>query len=148
MRLWVTLPPERGEEVLCVKTGSVNIPGTPLALIGGLLVLTNQRLYQGPLDTRLAGKLLSVMGKVTGPTGTDTAIDLIVGWANKARAVALQDIASVDSVGRSSLVVTTENGKRRTFGVAASARTPVWSPNNVPHRDEMLAAIRQAISRV
>ncbi|MER5177584.1 hypothetical protein ABT009_04270 [Streptomyces sp. NPDC002896] len=89
----MTLPPEPGELVLCVKTGSVNVPGTPFALIGGLLVLTNQRLYQGPLDTRLAGRLLSVMANVAGPTGSDTAIDLIVDWSNKARAVALQNIA-------------------------------------------------------
>ncbi|MGW1030396.1 hypothetical protein ACWD4J_43335 [Streptomyces sp. NPDC002577] len=130
-----------------MKTGSINFPSTPLALFGGLLVLTNQRLYQGPLDTRLAGRLLSATANVAGPTGTDTAIDLIVDWANKARAVALQDIASVESFGRSSLRVSTEDGKRRTFGVAASWRTPVWSRNNVPHRDEMLAAIQRAMGR-
>lgn len=144
MGLWVTLPPEPGESMLCAKTGAVLVPGTELALIGGILVLTDRRLYHGPLNTRLAGRLLSEGVDFAGPTGVGTGIGLIVDWANKARAVALADIATVEPVRRSSLCVTDRAGKSRTFGIARNWRTPVYSKHNPPHRDAMLDAIRRA----
>jgi hypothetical protein len=147
MGLWVTLPPEPGERVLCVKTGAVLIPGTGLALIGGLLVLTNRRLYQGPLNTKLAGQLLSQVAGAAGSTGVDKAIDLIVGWSNKARAVRLEDITSVGASSRTQLHLITRDGKRRRFGIAASWRTPVWSRHNIAHRDEMVTAVQWAIQQ-
>lgn len=147
MRLWVTLPPEPGERVLCVKTGAVLIPGTGLALIGGLLVLTNRRLYHGPLNTKLAGQLLSTVAGSAAPSGVDRAIDLIVGWSNKARAVRLEDITSVGAAGRTVLHITTRDGERRRFGIAAGWRTPVWSRHNIAHRDEMVAAVQWAIQQ-
>lgn len=144
MKLWVTLPPEPGESILCVKTGAVLVPGTELALIGGILVLTDRRLYHGPLNTRLAGQLLSTGADLTGPTGVSTGIDLIVGWANKARTVALSDITAVEPLRRSSLRVTSRDGKQRTFGVAGHWKSPVFSKKNPPHRDAMLDAIRRS----
>ncbi|MER6143786.1 hypothetical protein ABT174_27745 [Streptomyces sparsogenes] len=147
MRLWVTLPPEPGERMLCVKTGAVLIPGTGLALIGGLLVLTDRRVYHGPLNTKLAGQLLSTVAGSAAPTGVDRAIELIVGWANKARAVRLEDITSVGATGRTVLHITTRDGKRRRFGIAANWRTPVWSRHNIAHRDEMVAAIQWAVQQ-
>jgi hypothetical protein len=144
MGLWVKLPPENGEEVLCVKTGAVLVPGTELALIGGILLLTNRRLYHGPLDTRLLGQLLSRLADVAGPTGSGELIDLAMGWLNKARTVPLPAIASATAIRSSSIRVTTQDGKHRNFGIAANWRSPVWSRNNPPHRDEMLAAILQA----
>ncbi|MEU5030811.1 hypothetical protein [Streptomyces milbemycinicus] len=130
-----------------MKTGAVLIPGTGLALIGGLLVLTNRRVYQGPLNTKLAGQLLSTVAGAAGPTGVDKAIDLIVGWSNKARAVRLEDITSVEAAGRTVLQITTRDGKRRRFGIAANWRTPVWSRHNIAHRNEMVAAVRWAIQQ-
>ncbi|MGW0706366.1 hypothetical protein ACWD4G_10440 [Streptomyces sp. NPDC002643] len=146
MGLWVTLPPEPGEEVLCTKTGAVLVPGTELALIGGILVLTNRRLYHGPLDTRLAGRLLSASADLAGPTGAGGAIELLIGWVNKARAVPLGEITAVEPIRKASLQVTTQDGKRRNFGIAADWKTPVWSRNNPPHRDQMVAHIRRAIA--
>ncbi|MEU0809232.1 hypothetical protein [Streptomyces sp. NPDC005970] len=143
----MTLPPEEGERVLCVKTGAVLIPGTGLALIGGLLVLTNRRLYHGPLNTKLAGRLLSTVAGSAAPPGVDRAIDLIVGWSNKARAVRLEDITSVGAAGRTVLRITTRDGERRRFGIAAGWRTPVWSRHNIAHRDEMVAAVQWAIQQ-
>jgi hypothetical protein len=146
VRLWVTLPPEPGEEVLCTKTGAVLVPGTELALIGGLLVLTNRRLYHGPLDTRVAGRLLSTSADLAGPAGAGEAIELVIGWANKARAVPLGEITTVQPIRKASLQVATRDGKRRNFGIAANWRTPVWSRNNPPHRDQMVAQIREAVA--
>lgn len=144
MKLWVTLPPAPGENLICAKTGAVVVPGTELALIGGLLILTDQRLYHGPLNTRLAGRLLSTGTDIVGPLGAGAAIDAIVGWANKARAVPLADITGVEPVRRSSLRVTSRDGKARVFGIAANWRTPVYSRKNGPHRDLMVAEIRRA----
>ncbi|MFD8885862.1 hypothetical protein ACFV0H_25600 [Streptomyces erythrochromogenes] len=145
---WITLPPEPNEVVLCVKRGSTLLPGTELAMVGGLLILTNQRLYVGPWDTRLVGALLAKMAGPLGPAGTGRAIELVAGWANKARAVPLQQIASAESFRKSSIRVTTQDGNHRDFGIAATMWSPIWSRNNAPHRDEMLAAIRHAISSV
>ncbi|WP_344053625.1 hypothetical protein [Streptomyces thermoalcalitolerans] len=144
MGLWVKLPLENGEEVLCVKTGAVLIPGTELALIGGILVLTNRRLYHGPLDTRLLGQLLSRFADAVGPTGSGELIDLLIEWSNKARTVPLTAIASATAIRTSSIRITTQDGKHRDFGIAASWKSPVWSRRNPPHRDEMLAAILRA----
>ncbi|WP_431047267.1 hypothetical protein ACQUSR_33950 [Streptomyces sp. P1-3] len=148
MGLWVTLPPRDGERVLAVKTGCTLVPGTSLALVGGILVLTNQRLYQGPLNTRVFGRLLSLLGEAVGPPGTTEVVDVFSSWANKATAVPLGSVVSVDPVGRAVLRVTTEDGRQRRFGVAATWRSPVWSRNNTPHRDEMVSLIRAAISVV
>ncbi|QTE03155.1 hypothetical protein [Streptomyces cyanogenus] len=146
MNQWVTLPPEPGEEVLCVKRGSAAIPGTELALQGGLLILTNQRIYIGPWDTRLVGDLLTKIAGKLGPAGAAKAMDLVAGWANRARAVSLREILSVAPFRKSSLRITTRDGKHRDFVIAATMRSPIWSRNNAPHRDEMLAAIRQAVT--
>jgi hypothetical protein len=124
---WVTLPPEPGEEVLCVKRGSTTIPGTELALQGGLVILTNQRIYVGPWDTRLVGDLLAKMAGKLAPTGSAKAIDLVVGWANKARAVSLREILSVAPFRKSSLRITTKDGKHRDFVIAATMWSPIWS---------------------
>lgn len=143
---WVTLPPEPNEVVLCVKRGSALISGTEFALVGGLLILTNQRLYVGPWDMRLVGGLLAKTAGPLGPPGTGKAIESVAGWASKARAVPLGQIVSVESFRKSSLRVTTQDGRHRDFGIAATMGSPIWSRNNAPHRDEMLAAIHRAMS--
>ncbi|MBT3151121.1 hypothetical protein HTV45_09505 [Streptomyces sp. CHD11] len=145
MGLWVRLPPEDGEEVLCVKTGAVLVPGTELALVGGILVLTNRRLYHGPLDTRLLGQWLARFVDAAGPAGGGELIDLFVNWTNKARTVPLSSVSSVTAIRTSSMRVTTLDGKHRVFGVAADWKAPVWSRRNPPHRDEMRAAVLRAV---
>ncbi|KMS76962.1 hypothetical protein ACM01_03885 [Streptomyces viridochromogenes] len=146
MNHWVMLPPEPSEEVLCVKAAGSLIPGTELSLVGGLLVLTNQRLYHGPLNTRPAGELLAKMAAATGPAGSAKAVSLVVAWANEARAVPLREIASVEPLKKRSLRVVGRDGKHRDFGIAASVLAPIWSSKNVLHRDEMLTAIRSALA--
>lgn len=74
MGLWVTLPLREGEQVIVAKTGAVLIPGTELSLIGGLLVLTDMRLYHDPLDTRLAGRLLRTGADLAAPPGLSHAV--------------------------------------------------------------------------
>ncbi|MFF5488288.1 hypothetical protein [Streptomyces virginiae] len=143
---WVTLPPEPGEEVLCVKVAGSLIPGTELSLVGGLLVLTNQRLYHGPLNTRPAGELLAKMSAATGPAGAAKAINFVVAWANEARSVPLREIASVEPLKKRSLRIAGRDGKHRDFGIAASLQSPIWSSENALHRDEMLTAIRDALA--
>jgi hypothetical protein len=146
MGMWITLPPRPGEVVVCVKTGATLIPGTELALVGGLLILTSQRLYHGPLNTRFFGRIIG-MGLSGAPVGTDKAVDGIVDWANKARALELTEIERVEPIRRSSIRVTS-GAKHTDFGIGAGMFAPVWSAKNVPHRDEMLAAIRKAIGSV
>jgi hypothetical protein len=145
MGLWIKLPLRRGERIILAKTGAVLIPGTELALIGGLLVLTNQRLYHGPLNTRLAGWILGQGVDSTAPPGSSHAMDAVVEWANKARAVELADITSVAPTRRSSMRVATRDGRSREFGIGAPGFAPVWSRKNTPHRDAMLVAVRAAL---
>jgi hypothetical protein len=145
MGLWVTLPLRQGEQVVLSKTGAVLIRGTELALIGGLLVLTNLRLYHGPLDTRLAGWIVGKGTENAGPPGLAEAVDAVTEWANRARAVDLADIVSIAPIRRSSIRVTTRDGKTREFGIGGPGFAPVWSRKNTPHRDEMLAAVRAAL---
>jgi hypothetical protein len=144
VRYWVTLPPRPGEDILCVKTGAVPLPGTEFGLIGGLLILTSERFYQGPLDLRLWGRLRATMTK-TG--GSLLGINTATGWLSKARAVELRDIVDVQPIRRASLRITTRDGRRRDFGIAAGMFVPVWSKKNPPHRDQLVHAIHQALPR-
>jgi hypothetical protein len=145
MGLWVRLPLQQGEQMILAKTGAGLIPGTELALIGGLLVLTNLRLYHGPLDTRLASWLLRAGTALAAPPGVSQAVGAVAGWANRARAVDLAEIVSVVATRRSSMRVATRDGKTREFGIGGPGFAPVWSRKNVPHRDEMLAAVQAAL---
>jgi hypothetical protein len=147
MGFWVTLPLRQGERVILAKTGAVLIPGTELGLIGGRLVLTNMRLYHGPLNTRLAGWILGKGTDSAGPPGLSQAVGAVSGWANRARAIDLADIVSVAPTRRSSMRVTTRDGKIREFGIGAPGFAPIWSRKNTPHRDEMLAAVQAALPR-
>jgi hypothetical protein len=144
--LWVKLPLRQGERIILAKTGAVLIPGTELALIGGLLVLTSMRLYHGPLDTRLAGWILGKGTDSAGPPGLSRAVGAVTGWANRARAIDLTDIVAVAPTRRSSMRVTSRDGKNREFGIGGPGFAPIWSRKNPPHRDEMLAAVRAALS--
>lgn len=148
MGIWITLPPQPGEETVCVKVGAIAIRGTDLALIGGLLVLTNQRLYHGPLNVRAAGKMLSWQAEGLGGSIAREAVTAFTDWMLQARAVDLSEIQSVEPLRRCSLRIATRDGQSREFAIAASATTPMWSRKNPPHRDEMVAAIRAAISRL
>jgi hypothetical protein len=57
----------------------------------------------------------------------------------------LRDIVDVQPIRRSSLRVTTRDGRTHDFGVMAGTFSLVWSKKNPPHRDEMLRAIRLAL---
>ncbi|MFD9034510.1 hypothetical protein ACFVZW_25740 [Streptomyces sp. NPDC059567] len=92
---------------------------------------------RGDRESKTAGKLA--------PAGAAKAIDLIVEWANQAQAVPLREIVSVAPFRKSSLRITTRDGKHRDFTIAATIWSPIWSRSNAPHRDEMLAAIRQTV---
>jgi hypothetical protein len=141
MGIWMTVPGQPGEKTLCVKIGAIAWTGTNLSKFGGRLVLTNQRLYHGPLNVRLAGKVLAwQIG--------DQPVTALTDWIMQARAVDLIDIESVEPVRRSGLRITTRDRGRREFLIAATALTPVWSPKNTPHRDEMVGAVREAITRL
>jgi hypothetical protein len=144
MKPWVKLPPRPGERVLCAKTGAIPIGGLDLALIGGILVLTDQRLYHGPLKTRFFGAILSeLVGTVLPPAGA--GLDLLTRWANKARAVETRNIVTVEAVRGIRMRIGTQDGKRRDFLVAAGPLTPLWSRKNPPHRDEMCEATVRAV---
>lgn len=96
-------------------------------MVGGLLVLTNQRLHHGPLNTRPAGELLAKMAAATGPAGSAKVVNLVVARANEARAVPLRDIASVEPLKKRSLRVVGRDGGYRDFGIAAAVLAPIWS---------------------
>jgi hypothetical protein len=146
MGFWVKLPLQQGERIILAKTGAVLIPGTELALIGGQLVLTNLRLYHGPLNTRLAGRILGKGTDSAGPPGLSWGVGAMTDWANKARAVDLADIVSVTPIRLSSMRVTVQDGKTREFGIGGPGFAPIWSRKNTPHRDEMLAAVKAGLS--
>ena len=159
-RWWITMPPQPGEEIICVKTGAVPIPGTGLPLIGGILVLSNLRLYHGPLNTRWAATVLShglklpegttLLAQVSGTLADEAKgglFDKVSEWANRARAVPLAEIIAVEPCRRSSIKITTRDQESREFAVGAGRIAPVWAPENIAARDELLAAIEAARGR-
>jgi hypothetical protein len=77
--------------------------------------------------------------------GSPVGVDSVAAWISRARAVELEDITNVEPIRRTSLRVTTRDGKHRDYGIGSGTFTPIWSKKNPPHRDEMLHEIRRAL---
>lgn len=144
LRWWVTMPPLPGERIEFVTAGAVPIPGTGLPLVGGVLVLTDSRLYHGPLDTRWTRKFVS---DGLDAVGGEVLADAVVGWVNRARAVSLADIVAIEPCHRSSVRITTRDRTTTEFAVGAGRLGPVWSANNVRVRDDLIARVRARLHR-
>lgn len=149
MNLWVFPTFEPDEIALCLKTGATPIPGTSLALNGGKLLLTNKRLCHCPLEMRRIGKLDARFLKDADVSfGLTSLPKLLASWSSKVRALRLEDITEVVPCRKSSIRVTSRDGKSREYLVGATGFAPVWSNKNIAHRDEMITAVREAISRI
>jgi len=76
-----------------------------------------------------------------------SGFDKVSEWANRARAVPLAEITAVEPCRRSSIKITTRDHESREFAVGAGRIAPVWAPENIAARDELLAAIEAARGR-
>ncbi|MEV0330093.1 hypothetical protein AB0H63_27110 [Micromonospora echinospora] len=106
------------------------VPGTRLALVGVLLVLTDVRLVFAP------ARLLGLPGFGEG--------------AVQRRWVDLRDIAAIEPVGRAGIRVRTRSGRTVSVRVVLpDGSTFIWSSEEpiTPYRDETVRRITEACAR-
>lgn len=149
---YVDVPLLPGERVLRQQQAAYLKGGQ--SLVGGMLVVTDQRLLFRPIEVGMASKLLNdgieflpdglaQLGKLAGKLigyATDT-VNGAAGAVPMATIVAVEP--GVDAGAHpSSLVLTAEDGRRIEIGISASLFTPIWSKKSDRVRDEIVALIR------
>jgi hypothetical protein len=114
--------------------------------VGGLLILTSQRLLFQPIDVSAVDKLLQIGLKLIGGH-TAALVGHVVSAASKyvdsqRRSLPADAIIAVGpGSSRDKLAVETNDGYVFEFAIAASLYTPRWSSSNEEVRDRLIQEI-------
>lgn len=139
-RGYMPIPPQVGEEGILQQEAGIH-------QVGGLLVLTNQRLLFQPIDVRLANKLIQYQLKLIGGHGAALVghfVTALSKWVElQSTAIPAKAIAAVGP-GQSGRALRVDTVDRRSFefGIAASLYAPKWSSKNQVARDNLIEVIR------
>lgn len=150
---YVNVPLLSGEQILRQQEGGYMRGGA--TLVGGKVVVTNQRLLFRPISIGVINKLvqdgiemlpdrLAQIGKLVSKV-LDYADTYTKGLAG---AIPVAMITSANPGNRSSMVLSVDSGRQTNLAIAASFWSRIWDvKKNDSARDEMIALIRSVLPR-